>query len=87
MAFIDASITHLRMDYKAKSRRGEIVRDLWTGQPMMVPQDYQRLRIQPMKQIVWKLMLYPEPCSTNPWYYLVIIDPNPSIDLESRTEG
>lgn len=68
--------------YKAKSRQGEIVTDPWTGQPMMVPQNYQCLCVQPMEQIDRKLMLYPKPCPNNPQYYLVI-DPNPSIDLDS----
>ena len=53
---------------KAKSRRGEIVHDPWTGQPMMVPQDYQCLHVQPLQQLDRKFMLYPEPYSSHPRY-------------------
>ena len=59
--------------YVSKSYHGEIQYDEWTKQPMMVPRNFVRLRVQPLCNLNRKVVLYPMPqLSSCPSYYLVV---------------
>ena len=68
--------------FVAKSCRGEIMYDSWTDQPMMIPREFQRLRVQPLKNLQRKVAMYPMPQNaTNPGYFLTIdFDGLPNMD-------
>ena len=65
--------------YVAKSNGGNVEYDSWTSQPKMIPRQFRRLCVQPLKYIDRKVMLYP--LSDRPQQYLVI-DPEGPLDLE-----
>ena len=71
--FIDGSY------FVAKTIHGEVARDPWTKQPWMVRRQFERLRIQPMKQISRKVMLFPD-IRNNEQY--MTIDPDGPVRIQ-----
>ena len=55
------------------------------NQPMMIPRDFQRLRVQPLNNLQRKVAMYPKPQNaTNPGYFLTIdFDGFPHMDTRS----
>ena len=76
--------------FKAKIQSRKVQTDSWTGQPMLVPQSYSRLCIQPTMLIKRKLIMYPcyrsQPtCTCSPYFYLAI-NVEPIIDIDKVVE-
>ncbi len=68
----------------AKSVRGEVVTDKWTKQPWMVKRNFERLRVQPMKALLRKVMLYPHLSLRN---HFLVIDPSQPVVIRKLTMG
>ena len=65
--------------FVAKTVRGEVVMDEWTNQPWMVRRQFERLRVQPMKLLCRKVMVYPD--IHNSRQYLTI-DPDGPVEIK-----
>ena len=63
--------------FSAKSAHRVIETDQWTGQPIMIPRDYRRLCVYPLKQLDRKVIIYPLQSPSNS--YLVIAPDQPII--------
>lgn len=68
--------------YVAKTVGGRVDCDSWTGQPKLIPRQFRRLCVQPLKYVDRKVMLYP--VGDRQLHYLVI-DPEGPVDLEDVT--
>lgn len=68
--------------YVTKTVGGSVDYDSWTGQPKLIPSQFRRLCVQPLKYVDRKVMLYP--VGDRQRHYLVI-DPEGPLDLEDVT--
>ena len=68
--------------YVTKTVGGRVDYDNWTGQPMLIPRQFRRLCVQPLRYVDRKAMLYPVG-ERQPQY--LVIDPEGPIDLEDVT--
>ena len=46
--------------YVAKTSCGVPVIDQWTKQPLMIKRHFEHLRVYPLQQLCWKVILYPD---------------------------
>ena len=68
--------------FKAKTRRGELQRDIWTKQPLLIPQSYSQLCIQPAFLIKRKLILYSNHHSHSLPHFYLAINVEPIVDVD-----
>ena len=61
--------------YAAKTTRGNIDVDSWTGKAKMIPKNFQRYCIQPTRLLDRKIMLYPDPKNKSSPSFFLVIDP------------
>ena len=65
--------------FAARTHRGAVEYDTWTGQPKMVKRDYRRLCLTPLHFLDRKVMLYPDSERQSSW---ITIDPDCPVHCE-----
>ena len=68
--------------YAAKSVRGRVVTDSWTGQPLLIQKDYRKLCVYPLRLIDRKVILYPADMSASSF---LVIDPDHPVSVKDIT--
>ena len=66
--------------YAAKIVCGVMETDPWTGQSLIIPKDYRKLCVYPLRLLDRKVMLYP--ADTKPSLPFLVIDPNCPISVK-----